>query len=393
LRVSLLTREFPPEVYGGAGVHVEHLAAALAPLVDVAVHCYGAPRASELVAAVYQPWDAIGDGVLGNLSVNLAMASGVAGTEVVHSHTWYANLGGHLAKLLHGVPHVMTSHSLEPRRPWKVDQLGGGYRVSAWCERTAIEAADAVIAVSSSMRDDVLDAYPAVDPARVAVVHNGIDTEVYQPALDPAAVLARLGIDPDRPFVVFVGRLTPQKGVLQLLDAAELIDPAAQLVLCAGLPDTQTFAAQAAARVEQVGQRRDVLWLAGMLERVDVIAVLTAATVFVCPSLYEPFGLVNLEAMACETAVVASAVGGIPEVVVDGETGFLVPVEVTAAGLPVDGARFAAALADRIDALLADPGLARRFGLAGRRRVAERFSWGAIAAQTASLYQQLLSRG
>ena len=382
MQLALLTREFPPEVYGGAGVHVEHLAAALAGRadVDVRVHCYGARRPSPLVEAAYQPWHELADDVLGHLSVNLAMAEGVRGADVVHSHTWYANFAGHLAKLLYGVPHVMTSHSLEPLRPWKADQLGGGYAVSQFCERNAIEAADAVIAVSGAMRDDVLAAYPAVEAARVSVIHNGIDATVYRPVTE-ADALARHGIDPQRPAVVFVGRLTPQKGVLELLDAAAALAPEAQVVLCAGQPDTPEFAEVVAERLAGLRRRRDgIVWLAGMLDRADVVQILSHASVFVCPSRYEPFGLVNLEAMACELPVVAYAVGGIPEIVLDGETGFLVPVGDDAAG----------DLASPVNALLADPEQARRMGQAGRRRVIEQFSWDAIAARTAEVYARLV---
>ncbi len=376
MRVALLTREFPPEVYGGAGVHVEHLAAALAAAEGVAVrvHAYGRPRPSSLVEATYQPLGAL-EGVLGNLSVNLQMAAGVAGADVVHSHTWYANFAGRLAQLLHGVPHVMTTHSLEPRRPWKADQLGGGYAVSQFCERTGIESADAVIAVSRAMKADILDAYPAVQPDRVTVVHNGIDADVYRP--DPGtAVLDKHGIDPARPSVLFLGRLTPQKGVMELLDSAERLDQAAQLVLCAGQPDTEGFAGQVADRVDNLRRSRDgVIWIEGMLDRADTVQILTAATVFVCPSLYEPFGLVNLEAMACETAVVAHAVGGIPEIVVEGETGHLVTVGDD--------------LAAPVNALIADPERAAAMGRAGRQRVLAAFTWDRIAARTADLYRSL----
>jgi len=398
VKVALLSREFPPEVYGGAGVHVEYLARELAALVDLGVHCFGTPRESPLVAGTYQPWDALAGGgphrsALRTMSVDLAMAAGVEGCDLVHSHTWYANFAGHLAKLLYDVPHVATTHSLEPLRPWKAEQLGGGYALSSFCERTGLEHADAVIAVSRQMRDDVLRAYPAVDPERVVVIHNGIDPEEYAPD-HGRDVLDAYGIDPQRPSVVFVGRITRQKGLVHLLQAAPAIAPEAQLVLCAGAPDTPEIAAEVRALVEGVRARRGgVVWIEEMLGRAKVAQILTAATVFVCPSIYEPFGLVNLEAMACEAAVVASAVGGIPEIVVDGETGYLVPFEPgdDPFGSPRDPDAFAAALAERVNALLDDPARAARFGAAGRRRVVEHFSWRSIARQTLDLYERLIA--
>ena len=397
MRVALLTREYPPEVYGGAGVHVEYLSRELARILDVRVHCFGGPRESPLVEAVHRPWELLRGGspsaaALEAMSVDLAMAGAVGGADVVHSHTWYTNLGGHLAGLLHGIPHVATTHSLEPLRPWKAEQLGGGYALSGWCERTGLEAAAAVIAVSEQMRRDVLTCYPAIDPARVEVIHNGIDPGEYRPDADTSAA-RRLGVDPRRPSVVFVGRITRQKGILHLLEAAPMIDAGAQLVLLAGAPDTPEIAAEMRSRYEEVRERRGgAVWVETMLPRPEVIQVLSAATVFVCPSVYEPFGLVNLEAMACETAVVASAVGGIPEIVVEGETGLLVPCEVADSGTAPDpGAahRFAAGLADAINRVLADPDGARRMGVAGRRRVIERFDWGVIAARTAELYARV----
>lgn len=396
MRVALLTREYPPEIYGGAGVHVEYLARELARLTDVAVHCFGAPRESDLVAGTYHPWDAIGsvaphDAALRTMSVNLLMAAGVTGADVVHSHTWYANLGGHLAKLVHGIPHVATTHSLEPRRPWKAEQLGGGYALSGFCERTGLEAADAIIAVSAAMRDDVLACYPDIDPGRVVVVHNGVDTDEFRP--DPGReALLRLGIDPDRPSVVFVGRITRQKGIEHLLAAAAAIDPAAQLVLFPSAPDTAEVGREMRARAKELAESRgSVLWLEEVIPRAELIQVFTNATVFVCPSVYEPFGLVNVEAMACGTAVVASAIGGIPEIVVDGETGLLVPFEAAVGGHPADSGRFASDLAGAINQLLADPEAARAMGAAGRARVLERFSWPAIAARTMDVYHSVLS--
>jgi starch synthase len=383
-RVALLTREYPPEVYGGAGVHVEYLARELAGLVDLSVHCWGADRPEPNVHA-YRAWDALASPALQAMSIDLAMVEGVAGAEVVHSHTWYANLAGHLAKLNHGIPHVATVHSLEPIRTWKAEQLGGGYALSSFCERTALEAADALIAVSAEMGRDVLRCYPAVDPERVSVIHNGIDTEAYRPDRATDA-LERHGVDPARPSVVFVGRITRQKGLEYLLRAAPQLDPAAQLVLCAGAPDTPELGAEVAAAVERLP---NAIWIDAMLPKPDVIQLLTHATVFVCPSIYEPLGIVNLEAMACETAVVATRTGGIPEVVEDGETGLLVPFEPAADRSPVDPDGFAAGIAERVNALLADPATAERMGQAGRRRAIEQFSWPAIAAETAALYRRL----
>ena len=400
MRVALLTREYPPEVYGGAGVHVEYLARELARLVGVEVHCWGAERPAGLVPPVraYRAWDALATGsdyaaALQAISVDLTMAAGVEGASLVHSHTWYANLGGHLAKLTHGIPHVATVHSLEPMRPWKAEQLGGGYRVSSWCERTGLEAADAVVAVSGELRRDILACYPAIDPARVQVIHNGIDAEEYRPVAAGAVdVLARHGIDPARPYVLFVGRITRQKGLTHLLDAALAIDPEATLVLAAGAPDTPEIGAEIAAQVERVrAVRGRVVWIEAMLPRPDVVQLLSHATVFVCPSVYEPLGIVNLEAMACETAVVATRTGGIPEVVDDGVTGLLVPFEPSPDGsrTPVDPAAFAADIAERVNALLADPARAAALGRAGRARAIEQFSWAAVAERTVELYRSL----
>ena len=376
LRVALLTREYPPEVYGGAGVHVEYLARELAPLVSLTVHCQGADRAG---AVAHQAWDRLAGAnqALQTVSADLSMTAAVASADLVHSHTWYANLAGHLAALLYGIPHVMTVHSLEPLRPWKAEQLGGGYALSSWCERTAVEAAAAVIAVSDGMREDVLAAYPAVPAQRVRVIRNGIDTTEY--SADPATdVLERYGVDPGRPSVVFIGRVTRQKGLPVLLRAAAGLDPAAQLVICAGQADTPELESEVSelARELRAG-RAGVVWLSGMLAKREVIQLLSQATAFACPSLYEPLGIVNLEAMACGTAVVASRVGGIPEVVADGETGLLVP--------PGDPALLAAAL----NALVADPGRAAEMGRLGRARAEAEFGWSGIAAQTAALYAEL----
>jgi alpha-maltose-1-phosphate synthase len=373
-------------------VHVEYLARELDALCDLSVHCWGAPREG---ATAYEAWDALaGDAphlaALRAVSIDLAMAAGVHGAEVVHSHTWYANLAGHLAKLTYGIPHVATVHSLEPLRPWKAEQLGGGYALSSWCERVSLESADAVIAVSEGMRRDILACYPAIDPANVRVIYNGIDAEQYRP--DPATdVLARLGVDPDRASVVFVGRITRQKGVAHLLRAALEFDPAAQLVLCAGAPDTPEIAREVADAVDRLRAARDgVTWVQEMLPKADVIQLLSHATVFACPSVYEPLGIVNLEAMACEAAVVASAVGGIVEVVVEGETGRLVPFAAAEGSIePADPEGFAAAFAARVNELVADPALARRFGRAGRERALAAFDWSAIARETVGVYEEL----
>ncbi len=396
MRVALLTREYPPEVYGGAGVHAAYLSRELARLVDLQVHCFGSPREVPHVTA-HPPWADVAAGpngdVLGVLSVDLRMAAatGQAGADVVHTHTWYANLGGHLAQVLHGIPHVMTTHSLEPSRPWKAEQLGAGYNLSSWCERTAIEAADAVVAVSAGMRADILVTYPAVDPARVAVIPNGIDPDEYQPDAGTDS-LARLGIDPDRPSVVFVGRMTRQKGIEHALEAAVHIDSDAQVVLCAGAPDTPEIGAEFRERAAAIHARRgNVVWVEEMVERTTLVQILSHASVFLCPSVYEPFGITNLEAMACEIPVVATAVGGIPEVVADGETGYLVPIEVDADGLPTDPDGLARHLAARVNQLLGDRETADRMGRAGRLRVLGHFSWPSIAARTVELYERVLA--
>jgi len=397
VRVALLTREYPPDVYGGAGVHVEYLARELARREELTVHKWGPAQPEDRPGAVgHEAWDALtGDApelsALRAVSIDLTMAARAAGAELVHSHTWYANFGGHLAKLIHGIPHVATVHSLEPLRPWKAEQLGGGYALSSFCEKVSLEAADAVIAVSEGMRRDVLGAYPALDPARVRVIYNGIDADEYRP--DPGRdVLERYGVDPDRPSVVFVGRITRQKGVPHLLAAASRFDPAAQLVLCAGAPDTPDIEREVEERVKGLRAQRDgVVWIAEMLPKRDVIQLLSHATVFACPSVYEPLGIVNLEAMACEAAVVATATGGIVEVVDDGETGLLVAIEPRddGTGEPRDPEVFAAAFAERVNELIADPERARRMGEAGRRRAVERFAWPAIAEQTSDVYREV----
>jgi starch synthase len=394
MRVALLTREYPPEVYGGAGVHVEYLARELTSRVDLTVHCWGSDRNDPAVHA-YRPWDALAGGephlaALQAMSIDLLMAAGVEGAELAHSHTWYAQFGGHLAKLTYGIPHVATVHSLEPLRPWKAEQLGGGYALSSFCERVALEGADAVIAVSEGSKRDILACYPAIAPERVHVVYNGIDTEEYAPDAR-TDVLERFGIDPGRPSVVFVGRITRQKGVPLLVRAAAHFDPSAQLVLCAGAPDTPEIGAEVAAGVQRLQESRDgIFWIDQMLPKTDVIQLLTHATVFACPSIYEPLGIVNLEAMACEAAVVASATGGIVEVVDDGHTGFLVPLEQAPGEIdPIDPDAFARAFADRVNDLIADPERARAMGRAGRERVIEHFAWPAIADETVAVYRSV----
>jgi alpha-maltose-1-phosphate synthase len=378
LKVALLTREYPPEVYGGAGVHVEYLARELAPFVDLTVHCQGKPRST---AVAHSPWSLLSESnsALQTLSTDLSMAAALDGCQVAHSHTWYANLAGHVGGLLHGIPHVVTTHSLEPQRPWKAEQLGGGYALSSWAEKVSIEGAAAVIAVSEGMRADVLSVYPAVDPAKVHVIYNGIDAEQYSP--DSATdVIERYGVDTTKPSVVFVGRITRQKGVPVLLRAAAQLDPDVQLVLCAGAPDTPELGAEVAGLVEELRKTRaGVIWLSGMLSKREVIQLLSHSTLFACPSVYEPLGIVNLEAMACGTAVVASKVGGIPEVVADGETGLLVP--------PDDPD----ALAESITALTRDRDRAKAMGAAGRERAQSQFDWGKIAGQTAELYRSVVA--
>jgi alpha-maltose-1-phosphate synthase len=385
VRIGLLTREWPPEVYGGAGVHVEFLVPRLRELVDVDVHCFGGPRSGEGVHShAPAPGMERTNQALSTLSVDLSITAAVDGVELVHSHTWYANHAGHLAKLLYDVPHVVTAHSLEPRRPWKAEQLGGGYRLSSWVERTAYESADAIIAVSEGMRADVLSCYPSLDPSRVRVVRNGIDSSSYHPVTESDA-LRHYGVDPDRPIVVFVGRITRQKGVGHLIAAAHDIDPDAQLVLCAGAPDTPEIAAETTAAVSELAAARPgVYWIQKMLQPAEVRQFLSHAAVFVCPSVYEPLGIVNLEAMACGTAVVASDVGGIPEVVDDGRTGLLVHYD------EADPSTFRVGLAEAVNTLLSDPDRAKAMGVAGRERAVTEFSWASVAEQTVAVYQSVL---
>ena len=387
MRVAMMTREYPPEVYGGAGVHVTELVAQLRHLCEVDVHCMGATRPGVSVA---QPDPALkgANAALSTLSADLNMVNGASNATVVHSHTWYTGLAGHLAALLYGIPHVLTAHSLEPMRPWKAEQLGGGYRVSSWVEKIAVDAADAVIAVSSGMRDDVLKTYPALDPNRVHVVRNGIDTDVWYAVegRQDDSVLEELGVDLKRPIVAFVGRITRQKGVAHLIAAAHHFAPDIQLVLCAGAPDTPEIAAEVTSAVQELARvRTGVFWVREMLPIGKIREILSAATVFVCPSVYEPLGIVNLEAMACATAVVASDVGGIPEVVADRQTGLLVHYEAS------DPESFERRLADAVNSLVADPGKARQYGRAGRQRCIQEFSWAHIAEQTLEIYRKVSS--
>ena len=409
MRVDLLTKEYPPFIYGGAGVHVNELARVLRPLADVRVHAFGGPREPGTEGAddgvTGYPEIAELDGAnaaLRTFGVDLEMAQGTEGTDLVHSHTWYANLAGHLAGLLHGVPHVISAHSLEPLRPWKAEQLGGGYALSSWAEKTAYEAASGIIAVSNGMREDILRCYPAVDPERVKVVHNGIDLEAWkhpqgqEADAQAAATLKRLGIDPDRPTIVFVGRITRQKGLPHLLRACEQLPADVQVILCAGAPDTPEIKAEVEGLVAHLRDKRTgVVWIEEMLPRPELIAVLAASDVFVCPSVYEPLGIVNLEAMAVGLPVVGSATGGIPDVIVDGETGLLVPIEQVqdGTGTPIDPARFEADLAERLITLVTDTEAARTMGQAARRRVEEHFAWEAIAQRTMDVYNWVLAQG
>jgi starch synthase len=383
MRVAILTREYPPDVYGGAGVHVDFLARELRRLVDVDVQCMGEPREGATAHSEDDPRLAGANAALKVLSTDLTMTAAVGEADVVHSHTWYAAMAGHWAKLLYDVPHVVTAHSLEPQRPWKAEQLGGGYRLSSWAERTAMEGADAVVAVSAGMREDVLAAYPAIPPERVHVIHNGIDADFYRP--DPGTdVLERIGVDQTRPYVCFVGRITRQKGVPHLLRAGLHLDPSVQLVLLAGAADTPELKAETDALIEELqATRHGVFVVSEMLPREQVRQVLSHALAFCCPSVYEPLGIVNLEAMACETAVVASRVGGIPEVVAEGDTGLLVDYT------PDNPTGFEERFAAAVNRLAADPDEARRMGLAGRRRAVEEFGWDAVAERTVELYRSL----
>ena len=393
MRVDVLTREYPPEVYGGAGVHVTELVRALRTELDVVVRCFGKPRDESGVQNYLVPAELTGaNPSIATIGVDLQMAQDVAGADLVHSHTWYANGAGQLASLLHGIPHVITAHSLEPLRPWKAEQLGGGYRVSSWLERNAFTDADAIIAVSQGMRSDILRSYPFLDEKKVQVVHNGIDLERWYPVTDDE-LLRSLGIDPTLPSVVFVGRITRQKGLPYLLRAAALLPPEVQLVLCAGAPDTPEILAEVREGVGRLQQdRTGVVWIERLLSQHELSTVLTAATTFVCPSVYEPLGIVNLEAMACGAPVVGTATGGIPEVVDDGVTGRLVPIDQLqdGTGTPVDPDRFVHDLAEALTEVVAHPDLAWRMGQAGRARAERDFGWDRIARRTQEIYRSLL---
>ncbi|RAV34858.1 glycogen synthase [Corynebacterium heidelbergense] len=394
MRIAMLTKEYPPEIYGGAGGHVTELTRYMRQLEHVDVHCMGGPRdEADVYVHGVDPKLTGANASIQTLSTGLRMANAIEGADVVHSHTWYAGLGGHVGGLLHGIPHIATAHSLEPHRPWKREQLGGGYDVSSWSERNAMTNADAVIAVSAKMKDTILDAYPTIDPDRVHIVLNGIDSELWRPrptyaeALEATgrSVLEELGVDPQRPMICFVGRITRQKGVPHLLKAIAHMNPEIQIVLCAGAPDTPEIEAEVTGLVQDLQAERDgVYWVKEMLPKENLQEVLTAADAFICPSIYEPLGIVNLEAMACGTAVIASDVGGIPEVVVDGMTGTLVHYDESATE------DFERGLAEATNELLADPNRAHSFGTAGRNRAVTTFSWATIAEQTVNVYKSLL---
>jgi starch synthase len=392
MRVDIITKEYPPEIYGGAGVHVTELVKALREQMEVQVRAFGAARDEDATTAYGVPAElAEANGAIQTLGTDLEIVPDIAGADVVHSHTWYANFAGHLASLLHGIPHIVTAHSLEPLRPWKAEQLGGGYAVSSYIEKTAYEGAAAIVAVSDGMRADILRSYPDLDPEKVRVIYNGIDVDAWHPVDDPE-LLAQLGIDPAKPSVVFVGRITRQKGLPYFLRAAERLPADVQVILCAGAPDTPQIMAEVEGLVRRLQEtRQGVVWIDRMLPRHDLCAVLTAATTFVCPSIYEPLGIVNLEAMACGAAVVGTATGGIPEVVVDGVTGRLVPIEQVqdGTGTPLDPDRYVEDLARVLTEVVTDPERAAQYGAAGRERATNDFSWGSIADATAALYAEV----
>jgi len=396
MRVDIITKEYPPEIYGGAGVHVTELVKALRESIDVRVRAFGAERDEPGTKAYGVPAElASANAAIQTLGTDLAIVADAAGADVVHSHTWYANFAGHLASLLHGIPHIVTAHSLEPLRPWKAEQLGGGYAVSSYIEKTAYEGAAAIVAVSEGMRGDILRSYPTLDPDKVRVIYNGIDVDAWHPVEDPE-LLADLGIDASKPSIVFVGRITRQKGLPYLLRAAELLPPDVQLVLCAGAPDTPQILGEVEGLVKGLQETRDgVVWLDRLLSRHELCTILSAATTFVCPSVYEPLGIVNLEAMACGAAVVGTATGGIPEVVVDGVTGRLVPIEQVqdGTGTPTDPEKFVADLARVLTEVTADRERASAYGVAGRERASKDFSWESIAQETQALYAEVTHAG
>ncbi|MCX8529179.1 MAG: glycogen synthase [Rhodoluna sp.] len=393
MRIDLITKEYPPFIYGGAGVHVAELVRVLRPHIEVQVRAFGAAR-NEIDTNAYSHGSEFNESnaAIQTMATDLAMVSDIAGADLVHSHTWYANFAGKVAGDLHGIPHLITAHSLEPLRPWKADQLGGGYAVSSWVERSAYESATKIIAVSHGMRADILRAYPQIDPAKVTVVHNGIDLSAFQSASKPDLV-RNLGINPDARSVVFVGRITQQKGLPYLLKAARELPADVQLVLCAGAPDTPEINQTVIDLVAELRRHRDnVIWVEKHLSREELIAVLSSATVFACPSIYEPLGIVNLEAMACGIPVVATATGGIPEVVEDGVTGLLVPIEQLSdgSGKPLDEAKFVADLAQALNKALSEVDLAA-FGIAARKRVEDHFSWDRIAQDTIAVYRDAIA--
>ena len=401
MRAALFTREYPPRVYGGAGVHVEYLSRELSQLIEVEVHCWGEQQSAHENLSVIgaEPWAEITEGTIGKfkgaleaLSLNLTQIKALTAVDVAHTHTWYVAMAGFLAKKLYGIPFVLTVHSLEPLRAWKAEQLGSGYAMSSWMEKTAILDADAVIAVSNGTREDILRAYPEIDPVRIHVIYNGIDLAEYRKTADITA-LRDYGVDPTRPYVLFVGRITRQKGVTHLVDAIEFMPPETQVVLCAGAPDTPEIAEEMRQKFTEARKKNPrIVWIEKMVTKPEAIQLYSNAQVFCCPSVYEPFGIINLEAMACETAVVATATGGIKEVVVDGETGYLVPFTPDpVTGFPVNPEQFARDLGAKVTELLGDPGKCQRFGRAGRKRVEDIFSWTSIAAQTVDLYRKLIA--
>jgi alpha-maltose-1-phosphate synthase len=400
MRVGLMTREYPPNVYGGAGVHVEYLSRELAKKIEVEVHCWGTQHEDQgklHVRGLEPPPETTGDtkekfkAAVDALALNLAQMKELAAIDIVHTHTWYVSMAGFLAKKLYNIPFVLTTHSLEPLRAWKAEQLGSGYAMSSWMERTAILDADAVIAVSNGTKEDILRAYPEVSPERIHVIYNGIDLAEYQKT-DNTAALVKYGVDPSKPYVLFVGRITRQKGVTHLVEAIQYLPANTQVVLCAGAPDTPEIATEMREKVEAArAHNPNIVWIEKMVTKPEAIQLYSNCAVFCCPSVYEPFGIINLEAMACRAPVVASAVGGILEVVVEGETGYLVPFEADPqTTFPAKPEQFARDLAARLSDVLADPATAKRFGDAGRRRVEETFSWSAIADQTIALYRTLI---